>query len=92
VGLIDMQEYLSDSAIENSTMNAPLLTGGDIASQIPRVVGALRKRYPDAEGAELANSLITVCCPTVAKASNLSEREKTAKVTAFAGQVLQVLY
>jgi hypothetical protein len=71
---------------------APLLTGGDLASRIPRVVETLRKRYPDAQSAGLANYRITASCPTVAKTSNPSEGEKTAKVKAFAQQVLQFLY
>ena len=71
---------------------APALGGGDVTAQVPKIVDAMRKRYPSARSAELANYLITAYCPGVAKAAGLSDAEKTARVKAFSKAVLGVLY
>jgi hypothetical protein len=71
---------------------APVLAGGDVSAEIPKVVAALRKRYPSAGSAEIANTLITAYCPGVAKTAGLSDAEKTARVQAFSKAVLGVLY
>jgi hypothetical protein len=71
---------------------APALAGGDVSAEIPAIVAGLRKRYPGAGSAEIANYLITAYCPGVQKAAGLSDAEKSARVEAFAKAVLGVLY
>jgi hypothetical protein len=66
--------------------------GGEIDAQVRRAIDALRKRYPNAQAAELTNYLITAYCPTVKKLSGLTDAEKTARVRAFADRVLKLLY
>ena len=70
----------------------PLLAGADLSGQVPAIVDGLRKRYPAANPEEVANYLITAYCPSVAKAPDLSEAEKTARVIAFSKAVLATLY
>ncbi len=69
-----------------------VLTGADVTAQIPAIIDGLRKRYPTAGSAEIANYLITAYCPGVANASGLDEADKTARVRAFSKAVLGVLY
>ncbi len=71
---------------------ASTLSGGDVTAQVPKIVDAMRKHYPSARSAELANYLITAYCPGVAKGAGLSDAEKTARVQAFSKAVLGVLY
>jgi hypothetical protein len=71
---------------------APALSGGDVTAQVPTIVDAMRKHYPSARSAELANYLITAYCPGVAKTAGLSDTEKTARVQAFSKAVLGALY
>ena len=71
---------------------APVLTGADVSAQVPAIVDGLRKRYPNAHSAELLNYLITAYCPSVAKAADLSEAERTARVRAFSKAVFAALY
>ena len=56
------------------------------------MVAELRKRHPDAQSGALVNYLITAYCPSVHDNANLNEAEKTAKLKAFADQVLGYLY
>jgi hypothetical protein len=69
-----------------------VFAAGGGGAQIPVMVAELQKRYPDAEAAAVANYLITAYCPSVRDAANLSEAEKTEKLSAFAKQVLKYLY
>ena len=71
---------------------APVLAGGDVGAEVPQIVDALRKRYPAAGSAEIANYLITAYCPGVDKTAGLSDAQKTARVEAFSRAVLGVLY
>ncbi len=71
---------------------APMLAGSDVSAQIPNIVAALQKRYPTAGSAEIANYLITAYCPGVAKAADLDDGQKTARVQAFSKAVLAALY
>lgn len=71
---------------------APVLSGADVTMQIPAIVDALRKRYPNAQAAEIANFLITAYCPGVAMRTDLDDAGKTARVQAFSRAVLKVLY
>ena len=71
---------------------APVLTGADIAARVPAIVDGLRRRYPAAGAAEVANFLIAAYCPGVAKAAGLDEADKTARVRRFSRAVLGVLY
>ena len=69
-----------------------VFAAGDVDAQVPKAIDALRKRYPNAQSAELVNYLITAYCPTVQNAKNLTDAQKTARVKAFADRVLKVLY
>jgi len=71
---------------------ASVLNGADVTPQIPAIIDGLRKRYPSAGSAEIANYLITAYCPGVDKAAELSDAQKTARVDAFSKAVLGVLY
>ena len=71
---------------------APMLGGGDVAAEVPKIVDALRKRYPKAHPAEIVNTLIAAYCPAVQQAAGLSEAQKTARVEDFSKAVLAVLY
>jgi len=56
------------------------------------VIADLRKRYPQAENAELANYLITAYCPVVAGQPQLSEAERKARLDQFVSQLMRRLY
>jgi hypothetical protein len=59
---------------------------------VPKAIAVVRKRYPNAQSAEIANYLITAYCPAVQKLPHLNEAEKTARMKAFADRVLRFLY
>ncbi len=69
-----------------------VFAAGDIDTEVPKAIDALRKRYPSAQSDELVNYLITAYCPTVQKLSSLTDAQKTARVKAFADRVLKLLY
>ena len=71
---------------------APMLAGGDVSLEVPKIVAALQKRYPAASSAEIANYLITAYCPGVANVAGLGDAQKTARVQDFSKAVLAVLY
>ncbi len=71
---------------------APVLAGGDLILEVPKIVEALRRRYPTAGSDEITNYLITAYCPGVANLTGLNDAEKTARVRAFSKAVLSVLY
>ena len=68
-----------------------VIADGDLDT-VPKAIAVVRKRYPNAQSAEVANDLITAYCPAVQKLPNLTEAEKTARMKAFADRVLKFLY
>jgi len=69
-----------------------MLSSSDVGQQTQAVIAALRKRYPQAENAELANYLITAYCPVVAGQPQLSEAERKARLGQFVSQLMQKIY
>ena len=69
-----------------------VFANGGLETQVPKAIAVVRKRYPNAQSAEVANYLITAYCPAVQKLPNLTEAEKTARMKAFADRVLRFLY
>lgn len=68
------------------------LSSGDVMSQALTIVADLRKRYPRAESAEIANYLIAAYCPVVAAKESLSEPEKKASMDAFVSRLMKAIY
>ena len=71
---------------------APVLTGGDVSAEIPKIASALQKRYPKAQSAELVNYLITAYCPALQKTAGLSDAQKSARMDAFSKAALAYFY
>src|SRR5208337_941153 len=69
-----------------------MLSSGDVGQQTQAVIADLRKRYPEAENAELANYLITAYCPVVAGLPQLGEAERKARLDQFVSQLMQKIY
>ena len=68
------------------------LSSGDVLSEAMTIVASLRKRYPQAESAEIANYLIAAYCPVVAGATALSEPEKKARMDDFVSRLMKAIY
>jgi hypothetical protein len=58
---------------------------------VPEIVAGLRRRYPGAQDAEIANYLVTLYCPVVNRDAALSDSEKSGRLGAFASQVMLML-
>jgi hypothetical protein len=69
-----------------------LLASSAAEPDMANIVAQVRQWRPDASPAVLANYLISLYCPSVRDTPNLSEAEKTTKVSAFATKVVQSLY
>ena len=69
-----------------------MLSSGDVGQQTLAVIADLRKRYPQAENAELANYIITAYCPVVAGQPQLSEAERKARLDQFVSQLMEKIY
>jgi len=69
-----------------------MLSSGDVGQQTQSLIADLRKRYPEAENAELANYIITAYCPVVAGLPQLGEAEKKARLDQFVSQLMQKIY
>ena len=69
-----------------------MLSSGDVGQRTQAVIADLRKRYPEAENAELANYIITAYCPVVAGLAQLGEAEKKARMDQFVSQLMQKIY
>src|SRR5271165_2681474 len=69
-----------------------VLSSGDVGQQTQAIIADLRKRYPQAENAELANYLITAYCPVVAGLPQLGEAAKKARMDQFVSQLMQKIY
>ncbi len=67
-----------------------LLASGDVENRISEIIDDLRRKYPNAENAELVNFLVTAYCPVV-NAEGISEEAKKAKIGAFSSQVYEML-
>ena len=64
-----------------------VLASGDLSNRIPVFVHSLRSRHPNAATGDLVNYLVTAYCPIVNSLTGLSDGEKQAKLSAFAGSV-----
>jgi hypothetical protein len=62
--------------------------GTGVASEI---VTQLRRRYPTARDAEIANYLVTLYCPVVNRDAALSDAEKAGRLSEFSTQIMQML-
>ena len=69
-----------------------MLSSSDVGQQTQAVIADLRKRYPQAENAELANYLITAYCSVVAGQPQLSEAERKVRLDQFVSQLMQKIY
>jgi hypothetical protein len=69
-----------------------MLSSGDVGQQTQAIIADLRKRYPQAENAELATYIITAYCPVVAGQPQLSEAERKARLDQFVSQLMQKIY
>jgi hypothetical protein len=69
-----------------------LLASSAAEPDMANIVAQLRQWRPDASPAVLANYMISLYCPSVRDAPNLSEAEKTTKINDFAAKVVQSLY
>jgi hypothetical protein len=58
---------------------------------VPEIVSQLRRKYPWAHDAEIANYLVTLYCPVIARDASLSDSEKADRLGAFSSQVMQML-
>jgi len=58
---------------------------------VPEIVAGLRRRYPSAQDAEIANYLVTVYCPVVNRDAAASDAEKAARLGAFSSELMQML-
>ncbi len=69
-----------------------MLSSGNVGQQTQALIADLRKRYPQAENAELANYVITAYCPVIAQTAALGEAEKKARMDQFVSQLMQKIY
>ena len=58
---------------------------------VPEIVTQLRRRYPTAQDAEIADYLVTLYCPVVNRDAALSDAEKANRLSAFSSQIVQTL-
>ena len=58
---------------------------------VPEIVAQLRRKYPSAHDAEIANYLVTLYCPVIDRDASLSDSEKADRLGAFSSQVMQTL-
>ena len=82
---------IAETPDEISALSKVFATGGAPA-QIPVVVAELKQRHPDASNAALTNYLLTAYCPSVRDDASLNDGDRTFKMRAFAGQLMQYLY
>ena len=69
-----------------------MLSSGNVGQQTQALIADLRKRYPQAGSAELANYIVTAYCPVVDRLTGLSEPEKKARLDEFVRQLMQEIY
>jgi hypothetical protein len=62
------------------------LSGPERENAIREVATDLKRRYPQADGAEIVNYLLTAYCPHVKEQSGLSDREKHEMMARFSAQ------
>jgi hypothetical protein len=88
------QPTASASALPESRQNIQELSGL-LAAQgtgvVPEIVTQLRRRYPTAQDAEIANYLVTLYCPVVSRDAALSDAEKAGRLSDFSTQIMQML-
>lgn len=77
---------------EKSTELAAKYGAEGLFNRAHDIMGALRKRFPEASAAARIDFLIAAYCENVAKAPGLSEAERDALVRAFAERARRILY
>jgi hypothetical protein len=58
---------------------------------VPEIIAELKRKYPTAHDAEIANYLVTLYCPIVDRDAALSDVEKSARLGAFSSQIMESL-
>jgi hypothetical protein len=68
------------------TRYSAALSGPERENAIREIATDLKSRYPQADGAEIVNYLLTAYCPLVKEQSELSDREKREMMDGFSAQ------
>ena len=88
------QPRTTASALQESPQDIQVLSGL-IAAQgtgvVPQIIAQLKRKYPDAQDAEITNYLVTLYCPVVNRDGSLSNAEKADRLSAFSSQIMQAL-
>lgn len=58
---------------------------------VPKLVGSVKRKYPNASNAEVTNYLVTLYCPALEQNAALSEGEKRARLEAFSSRIMREL-
>ena len=58
---------------------------------VSEIVTYLKRQYPAAQGAEIANYLVALYCPVVNQDAAFSDAEKADRLFAFSSRVMQTL-
>jgi hypothetical protein len=58
---------------------------------VSEMITQVKRQYPAAQDAEIANYLITLYCPVVNQDAALSDAEKADRLSAFSARVMQAL-
>jgi hypothetical protein len=68
------------------TRYSAALSGPERENAIREIATDLKRRYPQADDAEIVNYLLTAYCPLVKEQSGLSDREKREMMDRFSAQ------
>jgi hypothetical protein len=58
---------------------------------VSEIVTSVKRKYPAAQDAEIANYLVTLYCPVVDQNATLSDSEKASRLSAFSSRIMQTL-
>jgi hypothetical protein len=86
----ETQPRTSGMALKETTADvtrySAALSGPELENAIRQIAADLKSRYPQADGAEIVNYLLTAYCPLVKEQSWLSDREKREMMDRFSAQ------
>ena len=88
------QPRTTASALQESPQDIQVLSGLMAAQGtgvVPQIIAQLKRKYPVAQDAEIANYLVTLYCPVVNRDASLSDAEKADRLSAFSSQIMQTL-
>ena len=88
------QPRTTASALQESPQDIQVLSGLMAAQGtgvVPQIIAGLKRKYPAAQDAEIANYLVTLYCPVVNRDASLSDAEKADRLSAFSSQIMQTL-